>query len=112
MVNLGSITFSLDDSNGTGSVSPPASIDIGLEGGPLTNYIVPDPAGDAPFQFTVSSLGLTGSSFDVRLNAGNEWIMASEIAFAGPSTAVPEPASLLLIGLGALGLARSRRRRS
>lgn len=103
---INSITFYLDDSNGAGGVSPPSSIDING-----TNYLVTDPAGSAPFAFTVNSLNLSGD-FDVTLNRSNQWVFLSEVTFDGSSsTAVPEPLTLGLFGAGLLGAAALRRSR-
>jgi hypothetical protein len=99
-VFLDSITIYVDDSNGAGGVSPPASVDIGAEGGPYTNFLTADPAGGAPLSYTFTGLGFAGSAFDIRFNNLNEWVFVSEVTFDGQVSAVPEPASLLLVGLG------------
>jgi hypothetical protein len=114
-VNLESITIYVDDSGGAGGVSIPASVDIGYEGFGYTNFVLVDPDPSfAPVSFTFSGLALTGSSFDVRFNNGNEWVFVSEVAFDGSPTSVPvpEPATglLLLSGIAA-GAYRRRRRR-
>jgi hypothetical protein len=113
-VFLDSITIYVDDSNGAGGVSPPASVDIGTEGGPYTNFLTPDPAGSAPLSYTFTGLGFSGSAFDVRFNNLNEWVFVSEVTFDGQVSAVPEPSSLLLLlgGIGLLGLASVTMRRS
>jgi hypothetical protein len=109
-VFLDSITVYVDDSNGAGGVSPPASVDIGLEGGPYTNFLTPDPPGSAPTSYTFSGLGLAGSAFDVRFNNLNEWVFVSEVTFDGVIGVIPEPSTLVL-ACGALAAAMILRRK-
>jgi hypothetical protein len=109
--NLDSITIYVDDSNGLGGVNVPASVDIGLEGGPFTNFVITEPPGSLPVSFTFSGLGLIGSAFDVRFNHQNEWVFVSEVTFDGTPAAVPEPATafLVLSGIAASIFRRKRR---
>jgi hypothetical protein len=107
-VFLDSITIYVDDSNGVGGVSPPESIDIGLEGGPYTNFPTTDPPGSAPLAFTFTGLGLTGSAVDLRFNNRNEYIFVSQVTFNG--RAVPEPASIVIGVLAVIVPVRTRRR--
>jgi len=103
-VFLDSITVYVDDSNGLGGVSPPASVDIGNAGGPYTNFVTADPGGGAPLSYTFTGLNFSGSAFDIRFNNLNEWVFVSEVTFDGEVSAVPEPSSLLTLA-GGLGLA-------
>jgi hypothetical protein len=108
-VILDSITAHVDDANSWGGVSPPASVDIGPEGGPYVNFPTPDPAGEAPLSYTFAGLGLTGSAVDVRFNHLNEWVFVSEVTFEGP--VVPEPSAVTLSLLSiAAALTRAFRR--
>ena len=107
-ITLNSLIFYLDDANGAGNVSAPSSIDV--DG---VNYAVADPAGSAPFAFTVSGLSFTGTDLVVRLNSANQWVFLSEVSFDGVApTRVPEPGSLALLtaALAALGFSTRRRR--
>lgn len=111
-VSLGSITIYVDDSDGLGGVSTPASVDIGLEGGPYTNFLTPNPLGSAPTSYTFMGLGLTGSAFDVRFNHLNEWVFVSEVTFDGQLAGIPEPSSFLLAAAGLFIVLRARRTRA
>lgn len=96
------IVFHFDDSNGGGGVFAPTGVNV--DG---TDYAISDPAGSAPFSFTVSGLSLTKPSFDVQLQTAStsRWVMVSEIEFHGSETPqVPLPAPFALLGAGMIGL--------
>lgn len=96
-VSIDSISFRFDDSNGNGGVSPPSSVTIAGQ-----NYLVNDPIGSAPFDFTVAGLAFTGSSLAITINrTGSNWVMLSEVAF---SSAVPEAPRWTLLFAGLLAL--------
>lgn len=104
-VTINTISFSVDDANGFGSVSTPLSVVIGG-----VTYGLTDPAGSAPFQFDVSGLSLNVSDLDITINRRNAWVFVSEISFDGSDDgSVPEPGSLALLGLGLAGLAWRKR---
>lgn len=105
-VLIETVTLYLDDADGVGSVEAPESITLGG----LGTFNVPEPAGIAPFAFTISGLSFSGSSLDITLNAKNRWVMLSEVAFAD-SSAVPEPSSFCLgfLGVAGVGFVRFRR---
>ena len=109
-VNLNALTIDVADSDGFGGVSVPSSVDIGLEGGVYTNFLLADPTGSSPASFTFAGLGLTGSAFDVVFNNSNMWVFVSEVTFDGGLTAVPEPATTTLVLSGLAAMAARRRR--
>lgn len=109
VVSINSLTLYLDDANGGGGVSAPASVII--KG---TLFSIADPAGSAPFAFTASGLAFTGADFALTLNCRNQWVFLSEVTFdvGQPAGHVPEPDSLALLVPARLALAVSSRRRS
>ena len=90
VVNIDELTLSVDDSNNTGGVTTPGSVDISMNGININRTIV-DPPSSNPFSETFSGLGLSGTSLDLTINDGkNTWIMVSEVSFEGSlSTSVP-----------------------
>ena len=89
-VNIDELTLSVDDSNNTGGVTTPGSVDISMNGITIERNIV-DPPSSNPFSETFSGLGLSGTSLALKINDGdNAWIMVSEVSFEGSlSTSVP-----------------------
>jgi hypothetical protein len=104
VVLVNSITIYVDDADGNGGVWTPASVDIGLEGGPYTNFLIADPVGSVPIALTFSGLALSGSNIDVRFIYGGQWIFVSEVTFDGSVSGVPEPSSWALAGAGLCAL--------
>ncbi len=112
VVTVNSITLYSDDSD-IGGVSVPLSVDIGVSGGPLTNYPLANPPGGTTAALTFSGLNLAGNAIDIRANYRDSWLFLSEITFDGTTSAgVPEPAGvgLLAVGLMALAIRRLRSR--
>jgi len=101
-VNIDTITFYVDDSDGDGGVTVPLSFEIGLSGGPLTTFNVADPSGSAPASYVFSGLGLSGNAVDIRLNHRTGWVFVSEVTFADAEVPEPKPGLLFAAGLAML----------
>jgi hypothetical protein len=101
-VNLDAIAIHVDDSNGAGGVDLPDAVVINGTWYDVDQFA----AGSEPKWLTFGGLGITGSSVDVQLIRSNAWVFADEFEFRGE--AVPEPASMLVLALGAL-FARKRK---
>ena len=110
--NIDSVTIYVDDSNGSGGVSVPGSVDLSM-GGSVASINLTDPPGSAPTSYTFSNLGFSGSSLDLTLNRKHygSWIFLSEVTFEGSqqTTAVPTPA--LLPGLIGMGITAVRKKK-
>ncbi len=113
--DIDQIDFYFDDSE-YGGVYAPGSVDIGA-----SNYAIADPAGTAPFLFSLDGLGMTNvTTLDITINRrdivnGDKiWVFVSEIDFYGSSGGgpgnVPEPGALVLFGLGLAALGFRQRR--
>ncbi|MFN7919158.1 MAG: hypothetical protein U0Q16_03625 [Bryobacteraceae bacterium] len=115
VVTVNSITIYVDDSD-FGGVAPPLGFDIGVLGGPSTNFSVSNPAGSAPTSYTFSGLNLVGNAIQIHPQYRAGWIFISEVAFDGPATgggSIPEPTSGLLIAAGMLvAFHRSKQRKA
>lgn len=104
-VNVSSVTFHFDDSNGSGGVSAPASVDVnGI------NFPISDPAGSAPFAFVANGLSFTGNDLSVTIHRSNAWVFLSEVEFNVTPVPEPETYAMLLAGLGLVGFAVRRRK--
>lgn len=103
-VLIDSVTFHFDDSD-AGGVDAPSSVIINS-----INYPVIDPAGSAPFLFTVNGVNFSGTTLPITINRTGRFTFVSEISFGSP---VPDIAAWkgLAMGIAALGLAGWHRRR-
>lgn len=106
VMKFSSVTFYFDDADGAGGVSAPSGVNVnGVLGA------IADPAGFAPFSYTLDLAGLTADTLTVDIFRSNSWVFLSEVTFDGVAP-VPLPAGLplLLGGIGALGALRHRRK--
>ncbi|MGZ0020026.1 FxDxF family PEP-CTERM protein [Nitrosomonas sp. wSCUT-2] len=104
-VNITSVTFHFDDSNGAGGVSAPASVTVGG-----TNFAIADPIGSAPFAFVADGLSFSGNDLVVSIARNNAWVFLSEVEFNAAPIPEPETYAMLLAGLGLLGFVTRRRK--
>lgn len=104
-VNITSVTFHFDDSNGSGGVSSPASVTV--DG---TTFPITDPLGSSPFAFVADGLSFSGNDLVVSITRSNSWVFLSEVEFNAAPVPEPETYAMLLVGLGLLGFAVRRRK--
>jgi MYXO-CTERM domain-containing protein len=118
-VDIDSLAIHADDSNGMGSVSLPASVQLSWDGG-SSAFDVQDPATSSPLWLTFSDLGITGvSSVNLQLTYRTWWVFVDEVRFDGAmstrqtrTTAIPEPSTLALGAVALATLVGARRRRA
>ncbi|MBX3617231.1 hypothetical protein [Nitrosomonas sp.] len=61
-MNITSVTFHFDDSNGAGGVYAPSNVNAGD-----TNFAIADPVGSAPFAFVTDGLSFSGNDLVVSI---------------------------------------------
>ena len=94
----------------------PGSVDVTVDSNPVLNFIN-DPLGPSGWEWVnLPIANLIGNKVVVKLNDNTyawntDWIMIDEVKFYGTpySTGVPEPATMLLLSLGLMGLVGARR---
>jgi hypothetical protein len=96
----------------------PGSVDITIGGNPLQHFATFDLIGIDHEWVNFPINNLVGSTIVLKLNDNTyswdtDWIMIDEVTFQGTSslTSVPEPATMLLLGFGLVGLAGYGRRK-
>lgn len=103
-VNITSVTFHFDDSDGSGGVNAPASV---LVDGNL--FSIDEPAGSAPFAFAAGIM-FSGTELSVTVNRRGEWVFLSEVEFNAVAVPEPQTYALMLAGLAAVGAVVRRKR--
>lgn len=104
-VNITSVTFHFDDSNGSGGVFAPSNVNVGG-----ANFAITDPVGSAPFAFVADGLSFSGNDLVVSITRGGPWVFLSEVEFNAAPIPEPETYAMLLAGLGLLGFVARRRK--
>lgn len=104
-VNITSVTFHFDDSNGSGGVYAPSNVNVGG-----TNFAIADPLGSAPLAFVADGLSFSGNDLVVSITRGGPWVFLSEVEFNAAPIPEPETYAMLLAGLGLLGFVARRRK--
>jgi hypothetical protein len=99
LADINTVRIHLDDADGAGGVSVPASVLINGFTFPLT-----DPVGSEPFfaEFDIAHLP-PATALTIQLNASNDWVFASEFEFSTIAS-TPEPSSFVLMGLGLIAM--------
>ncbi|MBS1708463.1 MAG: PEP-CTERM sorting domain-containing protein [Armatimonadetes bacterium] len=104
VVNINEIKLFMDDSDGAGGVNLPGSVEINGQDIPIGEL-----AGSEPKLLDFVGFA-QGDSITIQLHRKNAWVFMSEMQFFGDP--VPEPATMSILGLGALGLLRKRNKKA
>ena len=97
----------------------PTDVAFSLNGTPIFSSAIPGNTTNADVSFTLSdpSLITSGGLLELVINGASGWDLSLDAFGVSwtdpvvPTNPIPEPASMALIGLGALGLAAVRRRK-
>ncbi|QNI94086.1 putative cadherin domain-containing protein [Synechococcus sp. A15-127] len=80
-IHLDAFKIYVDDSNGHGGVSVPASITLTTSSGSFSSGTLSDPSSSQPTSYLFSGLDLQGSKFTLNINRSSQWVFVSEVEF-------------------------------
>lgn len=87
----------------------PSEVDFSMGGTTKIQTVTPEYSAGNNSWYDFTGLGLSGNSLTLTFNYNQsppwDWLFVSEVEFYGSQTAVPEPATMLLLGSGLIGLA-------
>lgn len=111
-VRLTSVTLYYDDNNGGNSVNVPHQFSLTPTGGAtLTQTVINNLPSGEPNSTTLSfGAGLVGQTFTLDIVGSHRFVFISEVAFVGAAVPLPAGLPMLVMGLGAFGLMKRRRK--
>ena len=80
-IQLDAFKIYVDDSNGHGGVSVPASVTLTTSSGSFSSGTLSDPSYSQPTSYHFSGLDLQGSKFTLNINRSSQWVFVSEVEF-------------------------------